>query len=291
MVANAMMERNYTIINGSPPPMRSDDYGDLLTERWQALLAEHPAEEQVQQFLEQHPSMIPGAFGVVGHASGHTPFPGAIITQPELYGYHSRRPDFMWISKNSSFLNPVLIEIEAPDKKLFRKDGSPTAHFTQARAQLSEWKIWFNKPENQQAFMRAYGIPFNHLKLEPQYVLIFGRRAEFEHSDHLTRLRAELMGHNEILMSFDRLSYDPKANQLATARHSTIGYEILHLPPTYWLGPTTCFYEMPLSGRIAAAERNPLISEERKEFLRERIPVWDAWNRGQKGIYSSGDRE
>jgi hypothetical protein len=74
---------------------------------------------------------------------------------------------------------------------MFQKDGTPTAEFTQAKNQLSEWKVWFGKPENQMAFVRDYALPFPRLKLEPQYVLIYGRRAEYEGDEHLTRLRSE----------------------------------------------------------------------------------------------------
>lgn len=286
-----MYARNYTISPVSPRPMSGESYGVWLETEWHKLLGDNPREQQIQAFLEQHPALVPGAFGAAGLSSGHAPFPGALISQPTLYGYQSRRPDFMWISKNSSFLNPVLIEIESPQKKLFTRAGIPTAEFTQARNQLAEWKAWLSIPENQQTFLRAYGLSFPSLKFEPHYVLVYGRRAEFEHDERLRRVRAELMGTNEHLMSFDRLTYEPKANQMLTVRHTATGYDVLHVPPTYWLGPSMFHYEMPLAGRVAAADRNPLISDERKTFMRQRIPYWETWDRGPKGIISTGDRE
>lgn len=286
-----MFEKRYTIIPNSPRPMTSDDYADHVRTSWGALLAADPAEHELQDFLEQHPAMIPGAFGAVGGPSGHAPFPDAVISQPELYGYHRRRPDFMWISKNSIALNPVLIEIEAPDKKMFRKDGTPTAAFTQAKSQLLEWKVWFGKPENQQAFLRDYNIPFHRLKIEPQYVLIFGRRSEYEGNEQLTRLRAEQMGANEVLMSFDRMSFDANSDEFSTVRHTPSGYEVLHVPPTWWLGPSMFSYDQPLIGLDEAVERNPLISCDRKQFIQMRLPYWTAICSGRRGIFSQADRE
>lgn len=285
-----MFEKRYAIIPDSPRPMSCDEYQDHVKPLWSALLDGHPAESDVQDFLQRHPAMIPGAFSVVGGPSGHAPFPDAVISQPELYGYKRRRPDFMWVSKNSVALNPVLIEIEAPDKKMFRKDGTPTAEFTQARNQLTEWKIWFSKPGNQAAFLRDYGLPFDRLKLEPQYLLIYGRRSEYEGNEHLTRFRSEVMGPNEVLMSFDRLQFDANADQFSCVRHTPTGYDVLHIPPTYWLGPSMFSYDEKMHGLVEAAKRNPLISDERKRFMEDRIPYWETGD-VKRGIYSHADRE
>ena len=285
-----MFEKRYTIVPDSPRPMSVSKYRDYVEPLWSALLESDPSESDVQDFLERHPTMIPGAFSVIGGPSGHAPFPDAVISQPELYGYHCRRPDFMWVSKNSVALNPVLIEIEAPNKKMFRKDGSPTADFTQARNQISEWKIWFSKPENQVAFLRDYGLPFQRLKLEPQYLLIYGRSSEYEGNEHLTRLRSEVTGPNEALMSFDRLKFDANADQFSCVRHTPSGYEVLHIPPTYWLGPSMFSYDEKLHGLAEAARRNPLISHERKRFMEERIPYWETGD-AKTGIYSNADQE
>ncbi|MBV2150681.1 DUF4263 domain-containing protein [Sphingobium yanoikuyae] len=286
-----MFEKRYTIIPDAPRPMAGDDYADYLKVAWLALLNGNPSECEVQEFLERHPAMIPGAFSVVGGPSGHAPFPDAVISQPELYGYQRRRPDFMWISKNSLALNPVLIEIEAPNKKMFRKDGTPTAEFTQAKNQLLEWKAWFSKPENQIAFLRDYGVPFHRLKLDPQYVLIYGRRSEYEGNEQLTRLRSEQMGANEVLMSFDRLHFDGNSDQFASVRHTPSGYEVLHVPPTLWLGPTMFSYDERPNGLHEAVGNNPFISPDRKQFMMERISYWEEVNSKRRGIYSNADRE
>ncbi|WP_443478054.1 Shedu immune nuclease family protein [Novosphingobium aerophilum] len=286
-----MFEKRYTIIADSPRPMSSDDYAKYLRVAWPELLNGNPSECQIQNFLEQHPAMIPGAFSVIGGPSGHAPFPDAVISQPELYGYQRRKPDFMWISKNSLTLNPVLIEIEAPDKKMFRKNGTPTAEFTQAKNQISEWKVWFSKPENQIAFLKNYSIPFNRLKLEPHYVLIYGRREEYENDEHLTRLRSEHMGENEVLMSFDRLHFDSNSDQFTSVRHKPSGYEVLHVPPTLRLGPAMFSYDQRLNGLREAVGKNPLISNDRKQFMLERLPYWERVNSERRGIYSQADCE
>lgn len=105
------------------------------------------------------------------------------------------------------------------------------------------------------------------------------------------KMMGSLMGPDETLMSYDRLSYEPKSEQLLSVRHSTKGFRILHVPPTYWLGPGMFHYEPRLLGRLEAVERNPLISGSRKEFLKSRIPYWEAWATSPASITSSGDRE
>lgn len=286
-----IFERTYTLLTDSPPPMDAAQYRLWVESAWQALLGSDPQEAAIQDFLERHPALIPGAFGLGTYSSGHAPFPGGVISQPELYGYQARRPDFMWISKNSTSINPVLVEIESPGKRLFTQGGLPTAQFSQARNQLAQWKAWFANPVHQLAFLEAYGIDLPYLEFEPHFLLIYGRRDEYEKSKELTRLRGHLMGTNEHLMSYDRLYFEPKASELPSLRHTVQGYRVLHISPVTWLGPGLFDYDTPLSGRLDAVDRNALISEPRKAFLKSRLPYWEEWREGPRGIVASGDRE
>ncbi len=81
----------------------------------------------------------------------------ALFRLPELRGQgRSFRPDFMWVTRSSSLITPILIEIEKPTKKWFKKDGRPTERFTQAHDQLNDWRGWFAHPENQTIFRNQY---------------------------------------------------------------------------------------------------------------------------------------
>lgn len=288
-----MLDKTYRMVDGTPPdPMDEGIYKSIVEKEWSQLLATDPYEKEVQMFLEKHPVLVPGAFGVLGLSSGHAPFPGALISQPKLYGYQGRVPDFLWISKNSTHLHPIFIEIERPSKRVFKDNGDPTWQFTQARHQLAQWRQWIKVPNNQDAFFNAYRLDsLRDLNFEPHYVLIYGRREEFAHDANLLKMMGSLMQPDETLMSYDRLSYEPKAGQLPSVRHTVKGYQIRHIPPTYWLGPEMFHYQPRLLGRLAAVERNQLISAPRKAFLKSRIPYWEAWEKRRSGITNNGDRE
>jgi Domain of unknown function (DUF4263) len=101
-----------------------DEYERLLALAWRNLL-ESPAgqvEANLQAFLEHQPCLLPG-FRSMDIESGHGPYPAAVIREPKLPGLTTRRPDFCWIATDSERINPVLIEIETPDKQWFVHDG------------------------------------------------------------------------------------------------------------------------------------------------------------------------
>jgi hypothetical protein len=64
--------------------------------------------------------------------------------------------------------------------------GELTADFNQAHGQLAEWQAWIARPENQLLFRKTYLDwiwDFSGRPLIPHYILVYGRRAEFE-NDH-----------------------------------------------------------------------------------------------------------
>lgn len=138
----SILKRKYEIIEDSPKPMSWSEYYKIVTNEWNRLLnVDSPKEEKYYQvFLEQHPSMLPFAYGD-GGTSGHYPFPGAVISQPKLPDFTKKVPDFMWIACDSIYIYPILIEIESPHKQWFTKNEQPRAEFTQAINQLMDWKI------------------------------------------------------------------------------------------------------------------------------------------------------
>ncbi|WP_082102628.1 Shedu anti-phage system protein SduA domain-containing protein [Sphingomonas sp. Ag1] len=287
-----MFAKSYSLAKG-PPPMTASDYRSVVEKQWQRLLASDPSEPLVQRFFEENPVMVPGAFGVGGLPSGHSPFPGGLISQPTLYGYQHRVPDFLWISKNSTSLNPVFIEIERPGKKVFKGKDELTADFTHARHQIAQWRQWIRVPNNQDAFIRSYRLDrFRNLTFEPQYVLIYGRSEEYANDPNRSAMMAELLpGPDEHRMSFDSIAYEPKAEELLSLRHKKTGYHVRHIPPTYWMGPGMFHYWEPLKERLKAVANSPLIDPARRDFLQRRIPYWEKWSKGPHGITSNGDRE
>lgn len=271
--------------------MTWQDYEACLRSSWNRLLESSPHELEVQQFLENHPCMVPGA-----HFPMTSSFPvrAALVTQPALQSTMRRIPDFMWLSNDSATLYPILIEIERPEKKWFTAKGVPRAPFTQALSQLRDWRGWFNVRDNQSKFMSQYDVPddYDRGRFRPLCVLIYGRRAELEHDPRLRRARAMQEHPDETILSFDRLRplYD-NANYI-TIRKTASGYEAVAVPPTLRLGPMYAPFWQDVQNKREAIQRCEWMTEARKRFLLERIDYWDEWARkGKIGWIDCGDEE
>lgn len=243
---------------------------------YEKLLDEHGSNEsKFQEFFEENPSFIPGAHSAFNqHPSGHNPLHSCLFTQPKLPGVSERYPDFMWLSIDSSVFSPVFIEIEAPDKKLFTQKGVPTSLFTQANYQLLEWKALLSSPTNRTMFYEMYDVDSNARQLifEPYYILIYGRRNEFENNVEWKKKRRLLLGgQNMFLMSFDRLGpneYDSRFPTCIMKNRKTV---------CKVLGPSTklVWWESSHLANIENIEdgikRMSFTPDHRKQFLEKNI--------------------
>ena len=285
---------NYDVQYG-PQHIAVDQYADWCTERFRELLCSHPCEPEVQTFLERHPWLVPG-HATPSSTSGHFPLHCSLITQPKLPGQKTRVPDFMWIATHSGTWFPTLIEIERPSKRIFTNKGVPCAKFTQARNQLNQWRSWFNDPTNVQQFMALYGIPehFRRRTMRLHMILIYGRRSEFEENPSLSLERDTLLpGADEELMSFDRLQVDTSMLDAITVRAIGHGkYRAKRVLPVFGLRPGQADRLLWIDGIEEAIDENPDIAEERRAFLKRRIPYWKEWSTSLgSNRYNSGDRE
>lgn len=248
------------------------EYNTLLKEK-------SDDESAFQKFFERNPSFLPGAFEL-RELSGHLPHLQCLISQPEIGASYTRKPDFLWLSQDSLTFVPVFIEIEKPSKKMFTQAGRTSADFTQAMDQIIEWKSILNRPENQLAFFRKYNLPqkLTSKIFKPQFILIYGRRDEYEGNESLTRKRSELQSGDIMIMSYDRLSprYDSK-NMLCAHVSNTTGnsqYEIMTIPPTFEFDAGWASDYREYVGFIEAIDKMEYTTQERKNFLKERFPYW-----------------
>jgi hypothetical protein len=267
-----------------PPGISFEDYAIRLEHEYRDLIAADPTESDVQRFLEKNPSLVPGAW-TPGTKSGHYPLHCALITQPILPGLTSRRPDFMWIATHSQSWFPTLIEIESPKKRMFMKSGLPTSAFTEARNQLAQWRTWFNDPANVQQFINSYGIPDEYQRFRTMrlhMILIYGKRTEFESNPALSKHRASLLpGHDEELMSFDRLSIDQALADAITIRAVGHGrFRVVGLPPMFSTGPIHAGRLLHIRGFSDAIDASQDILKDRGEFLKNRVAYWRKWASG-----------
>ncbi len=292
-----MLERTYQIETSPEPAMKWDAYERLIMAEWNTILnGEPPGEKAMQAFFERHPSMVPGAFNLIGNESGHYPWLCGLISQPPLPSYDRRFPDFMWLSLNSEAEEPVLIEIEAPGKRWFTDSGKQTAQLTQALGQIAEWKAWFGVSRNVEAFKAFYGLnreAGRRRRFRPSYLLIYGRREEANASPSLTEKRAYLHADDIVTMTYDRLRPNRKADQLVCMRPNVSGaFTTISVPPTLKWHPGLAEDRALLRGLDTAIETNPYISQARKDFLVRRMGYWNDWaKRGKFGVINAADEE
>lgn len=111
--------------------------------------------------------------------------------------------------------------------------------------------------------------------MHPQFVLIHGRRAEFENKPELNRLRDNLRRSDEYLITFDRLEPDRKAEDLICVKKTGERYRAISIPPTLRLGYWHPEIWADIEDKQEAVQANEWLTEERKKFLIERLPYWD----------------
>jgi antiviral defense system Shedu protein SduA len=294
----------YEMAQGGPSAWTWDQYEDWLVDAWTDLLKHgDPHDEDLyQKFLEQHPCLVPGGDGT-GHSLGghHGGWRDLLISQPPLPGIVRRRPDFMWLSKNSEDIIPVLLELEAPGKRWLTGAGDQTADLTHAQRQLADWKRTLDNPASRQMFADLYDFPSRWAQdynLEPRFILIYGRQSEFEHSPELNRLRRSMRDSSVAAMTFDRLAPLSGSKNAVCVQIRSGRPRALAIPPTLRLGPGNAGEIAYLDGLEEAIAANELISSERKAFLLERLPYWRDVEAGRsdrrRGIgsaYKSSDWE
>lgn len=275
-----MLKPQYTLHPSPAPIIPWTIYESISNEKYNTLLKEKSDDESTfQKFFERNPSFLPGAFEL-RELSGHLPHLHCLISQPEIGSTYTKKPDFLWLSQDSLTFVPVFIEIEKPSKKMFTQTGRPSADFTQAIDQIIEWKSILNQPENQLAFFKKYNLPLELTNkiFKPQFILIYGRRAEYEGNENLTRKRSELQSNDLAIMSYDRLSprYDSRNMLCAHVNNSTGNpqYEIMTIPPTFEFNAGWASNYREYFGFIEAIDRMECTSQERKDFLKERFPYW-----------------
>ena len=260
-----------------------DEYERAVVAQWTSMLETDPAESVVQRFLELHPAMIPGGSGDVGPGGHHGSEMSAVFREPRLSGAgRSFRPDFMWITRSTGLVTPVLIEIEKPSKRWFQEGGRPTAAFRDAHDQLNEWRAWFGRSDNPGLFRERFLLEDQYVRrqLRPHFVLIYGRRAEFEpgggHEDpgSLLNKRDTQQHSDESFMTFDSLRPRHDHGSSVTVTMTANGPLSFAFSPVYGTGTHTLEDSVILGDPADALQRSAMMSDSRKAYLAER---WEHW--------------
>ncbi|MGO9275345.1 MAG: Shedu anti-phage system protein SduA domain-containing protein [Terriglobia bacterium] len=286
----------YEMYPNPPARMPWKEYEGRVLAEWQGLLDSQEGcdEKKIQRFLTDHPSMVPGAYNMT-RPSGAAPFPNALLCECPLSAIGVKIPDFMWLAWDSLNFTPVLIEIESPCKRWFTQAGVPTHELTQAANQLAEWSAWLNRPQNVLVFYDSFEIPSDLQKyntFRPEFVLIYGRRREFQDRPELSRLRSQFERYGQVAMTFDRLKPAQNCDSYLSATRRNGHYSALSVPATLELGPMVAKAFARIDKMPEAIERNQWISGDRRRFLVERLAYWNEWAKLEdSGVICTGDWE
>lgn len=277
------MERKFELVDG-PPAWSWVEYERWLTAEWARMLEEADPNDECafQRFLERHPCLLPGGEGTAESFGGHHGGWGDIvIAEPPLPGIFLKRPDFMWLTKTSEDLIPVLIEIEAPGKRWFTGKGDRTPNLTHAEGQLADWRQKLDDPAGRSQFADLYEFPqrwTQRFNLAPRFMLIYGRQSEFTERPDWNRKRRGLRDPSIDEMTYDRLRPLAGSANAITVRinraNDLAERRAVAIPPTFQFGPTNASPVARVHGLGEAIKANELISDDRRDFLLTRLAYW-----------------
>ena len=162
-------------------------YAALLDE-FEALLT--GAEEPVHQFLKEHPQLL---------------CPTSERVWSKL-AFGDRVSDFVFREPTNDYL---LVEIEAPIRELFRKDGQQRQELTHALNQVADWVQYI--ADNKQKAEEELGL--TGISTNPRSLIVIGRSASLTEEDRrkLVTLQASQYGKLRVL-TYDDLLASARAN-------------------------------------------------------------------------------
>ncbi|MFU0820509.1 Shedu immune nuclease family protein [Pseudomonas lundensis] len=180
-----------------------------LKKRFIELMNESHPEQVYQEFIEQHTQLVTREF-VQNHGVHFD------LVFRKLHLASDYAPDFFYMSKSSADWNLVLIEIEKPQSRYFKNNSNDIhPNFLAALEQINRWKAWFETGGNFEGFINGtlgeIRTPMGYNKCHIKYVLVHGRREEFEGSN----LRRSLIRARESA-DFKILSFDSLLESLHT---------------------------------------------------------------------------
>ena len=176
-----------------------------LETEYRALLEQGAEEQTYQSFIESNTELVPREF-----VMNHGVWCDLVFRKLRLGS--SYICDFAFVTKGSMRWRLVLVEIERPDKRFFR---GPTlrlhSDFARALEQVSDWRSFLTR--NLVGFVtETLGTILTFPQIvdpgEVKFVLVYGRRSEFE-SNRMRRAKIAAQETEDLrIISFDSLVED-----------------------------------------------------------------------------------
>lgn len=177
---------------------------EVIVAQWKNLLNSATREQEIQDFLERHPELLPGLLDL------HNGPLHSIIVSKFPFGA-DYKCDFAFVTRHSMAVQFTFVEIEDPTKPVFNKDGSFSHFFNHARQQIADWKIWADK--NTHTLVNMFSPMFETYNARNDYndfrfYLVYGRRSEVESDKKRQERWSSIQATSEskgVVMSYDRL--------------------------------------------------------------------------------------
>ena len=186
-----------------------------LTDDFRDLLAKDGTEEDIQQFLSDHPRIL---------ARGFISTMGFIV--PKFKFGAEYISDFLIADWRQAW-STVLVELEPKEAKAFNKNGTPAKRLSQAMKQLAEWNQWIenhnqyfqerlephiekliSRLESAHSRYAGFTRPLRQLRhrMHTANLVIIGRRGEdFPKEQKRRAALSRFTGNNIEILSYDWL--------------------------------------------------------------------------------------
>lgn len=144
-------------------------------------------EEDVQQFLQTHPSILTHHRG-----GGHDRF---CIPKKNLGGRFIT--DFLLADLSSLSINWEAVELESPKAKIFNKNGDPSYTLNHAIKQIRDWRTWLTQNlDVATRLQQENGLGLIGIEPELECLILIGRRRDLDYKkqDARQRINREING-------------------------------------------------------------------------------------------------
>ena len=164
-------------------------------DEFRELLNKAIKEAEIQKYLELHPQLL---VQVVGGGHGRW-----VIPQKQLGAEFST--DFIVGERHSFGYEWLLVELENPKKKMFNKNGDPSAALNHAIRQIQDWRAWLRRNQDYATRKKTEkGLELNDIDLNTPGLILIGR--EYMHSISDNDLRRQMCSNLNIkIHSYDWL--------------------------------------------------------------------------------------
>lgn len=145
------------------------DDNEVDRRQFRRMLTRAKCEADVQRLLTQYPRYLIQHLG-----GGH----GRWVL-PQFRLGKDYVADFVIGERHSGGHFWQLVELECPTKKMFNKNGAPSATLTQAMRQITDWRNWLHQNQNYAArSTKEEGLGLTDIVGQASGLIIIGRRRD-----------------------------------------------------------------------------------------------------------------